>query len=58
MEFAPSEAQRQVMQICFPAPAPAAATDAAPAPGWPENGCPRTGCELFRAGVAHDHRVA
>lgn len=26
-------------------------------PGWPENGCPRTGCERFHSGVPHDHGV-
>ncbi len=25
------------------------------APGWPENGCPRVGCEKFHSGVPHDH---
>jgi hypothetical protein len=24
-------------------------------PGWPENGCPRTGCERFHSGIPHTH---
>lgn len=23
--------------------------------GWPENGCPRTGCERFHSGIPHNH---
>jgi hypothetical protein len=26
--------------------------------GWPENGCPRTGCQKFHSGVPHTHHSA